>query len=151
MTFLVGATGAGKSTTLNYFASDDSNFKVKNDDMEITTKDFSVAEIGGQAATTFFPNLYIDKAMGAILDCAGEGDTRGLIIEIINAFIKSEIANQIESIRIIFVLPYASLGATAGYGAAFKLALDKNAEFMKDVNYFVKNVGFIVTGAPTKK
>jgi hypothetical protein len=89
MTFLVGSTGAGKSTTLNYFASGDSNFKVKNDDREITTKNNSVAEIGGQRATTFFPNLYIDPKLGAILDCAGEGDTRGLIIEIINAFIKS--------------------------------------------------------------
>jgi hypothetical protein len=42
------------------------------------------------------------------------------------------------------------LGATAGYGHSFKLALDKNAEFMKDVNYFVDNVGFIITGALTK-
>ncbi len=43
MTFLVGATGAGKSTTLNYLASSDNNLKIKNHDLELTTKDSSVA------------------------------------------------------------------------------------------------------------
>ncbi len=71
MTFLVGATGAGKSTTLNYLASSDHNLKIKNHDLELTTKDSSVAEIGGQTATTFFPNLWVDKNLGAFLDCAG--------------------------------------------------------------------------------
>lgn len=56
--FLVGATGAGKSTLINYIAFGDDNFIIKNDDEEITTVRKCIAEIGGKSATTLFPNVY---------------------------------------------------------------------------------------------
>jgi predicted GTPase len=92
---LVGATGAGKSTLLNYLASDDSNFVVFNEDGAIKTLKKSVAEIGGGvSATTLYPNMY-ECDLGVFLDCAGEGDTGGIIIEIINSIIKNEISKHV--------------------------------------------------------
>ena len=84
----MGATGAGKSTLLCYLDSGDDNFIVKNDDGEIITKNKSVAEIGGSQATTLIPNI-LRTNFGVLLDCPGDGDTGGAIIEIINSTIKA--------------------------------------------------------------
>lgn len=52
--------------------------------------------------------------------------------------------------KVILVTPYGALKGTAGYGHSFKMALDKNAQFMGDINYLKNNIGIIVTGAITK-
>ena len=75
----MGATGAGKSTLLNYIATGDDNFVVVDNNGSIKTYKKNVAEIGGESATTLYPNLY-ECEVGTFLDCAGEGDTGGILI-----------------------------------------------------------------------
>ena len=89
--------------------------------------------------------------LGVFLDCAGEGDTGGIIIEIINSIIKREISKHVEEIKVLFVAPYSSFKSSGAYGHTFKMALDKNSQFMGDINYLKNNIGFIITGALPKK
>ena len=84
-------------------------------------------EIGkGEGSTTLFPNLKT-TAFGNFLDCAGEGDTGGVLAEVINSIIKKKIAANVKQAKILFVSQQVSLGAGGGYGANFKQALDKNS------------------------
>ena len=147
--FLLGATGAGKSTLLNYLTLGDSGFVIlnKQHDIKLLNETNSIAEIGkGKGSTTLFPNI-ITLDFGNFLDCAGEGDTSGILAETINAIVKMKISAEVEQAKILFVSQQSSLGASGGYGTNFKQALDKNAQFFKNINYFKNSIGFVITKA----
>ena len=148
--FLLGATGAGKSTLLNYLMLEDAKFVLSEgseDDIQLSTEIDTGVEIGnGEGSTTLFPNLRLTP-FGNFLDCAGEGDTGGVLAEVINSIIKRKIASNVEQAKILFVSQQTSLGSGGGYGANFKQALDKNSQFLRDINYFKESMGLVITKA----
>jgi hypothetical protein len=149
--FLLGATGAGKSTLVNYLNYGDSNFVVADDQGTLKIKKDSIVEVGtGNGSTTLFPNVW-KSSLGTFLDCAGEGDTSGILAEIINSFVKMRIASNINNAKIVFVAKSSSLDHNGGYGKTFKDALDKNAQFLSNIDYFQNSTGLVITGAGVKK
>jgi len=149
--FLLGATGAGKSTLVNYLNYGDSNFIVADDEGMLQIKKESIVEVGtGNGSTTLFPNVW-KSSLGTFLDCAGEGDTSGILAEIVNSFVKMRIASNINNAKIVFVTKSSSLDHNGGYGKTFKDALDKNAQFLSNIDYFQNSTGLVVTGAGVKK
>jgi len=66
---------------------------------------------------------------------------------VINAIGKMKIASGVEQAKILFVCQQGSIEATGGYGLSFKLALDKNAQFMKDISHFQDSMGMVITKA----
>lgn len=148
--FLLGATGAGKSTLLNYLMLENAKFVLaenSEDDIQLSPEIQTGVEIGkGEGSTTLFPNLKTTP-FGNFLDCAGEGDTGGVLAEVINSIIKRKIAANVEQAKILFVSQQVSLGSGGGYGANFKQALDKNSQFLQDINYFKDSMGLVITKA----
>ncbi len=148
--FLLGATGAGKSTLLNYLMLKDAKFILaenSEDDIQLSPEIKTGIEIGnGEGSTTLFPNLKTTP-FGNFLDCAGEGDTGGILAEVINSIIKRKLASNVEQAKILFVSQQVSLGAGGAYGESFKQALDKNSQFLQDINYFKDSMGLVITKA----
>ena len=144
--FVIGATGAGKSTLVNYLNSPD-NIVASNVEGKLQVTDNSIAEIGdGSGSTTLYPNT-LTSPFGTFLDCPGEGDTRGIIAETFKSIIKSRISNSTKKVKILLVASYASLGSEGGYGTIFKNSLDKNAQFLRDIQYFKTSMAFVITSA----
>jgi energy-coupling factor transporter ATP-binding protein EcfA2 len=148
--FLLGATGAGKSTLLNYLMLEDAKFILaenSEDDIQLSSEIKTDVAIGnGEGSTTLFPNLKTTP-FGNFLDCAGEGDTGGILAEVINSIIKRKLASNVEQAKILFVSQQVSLGAGGAYGESFKQALDKNSQFLQDINYFKDSMGLVITKA----
>jgi len=145
---MVGSTGAGKSTLLNYVNSPENI--IVTGDSKLKAKP-SIAEIGsGKGSTTLFPNIWL-SSIGNFLDCAGEGDTGGVITEVINSVFKTKVAREINEIKILLIAPYASLDSEGGYGMSFKNTLDKNAQFLTNIDHFKSSIGVIISAAGVKK
>ena len=153
--FLVGATGAGKSTLLNYLQLDNDHFEISNDKGEIRLKNpqDGISLIGnGKSSTTLIPNAWkVDGIDGTFLDCAGEGDTAGVLAEIMSSMVKKKISVNADNIKIILVSKQNSLDSNGGYGAVFKDALDKNSQFFKGFDNLKDSLGLVVTGTSVKK
>jgi hypothetical protein len=108
-----------------------------------------VTTIGiGKGSTTLFPSLLqFSELTGAFLDCAGEGDTGGVIAKAINAKIKSVISSNVEEAKLLFVASQNCLGSQGSYGESFKKSLEANAHFLNDINYFKDSIAFVVSHA----
>jgi hypothetical protein len=99
-----------------------------------------------------FPTLIkFSELTGAFLDCAGEGDTGGVIAKAINSKIKSVIASNVEEAKLLFVASQTSLSSQGSYGESFKRSLEANAQFLNDINYFKDSIAFVVSHAARQK
>ncbi|EGC37968.1 hypothetical protein DICPUDRAFT_29471, partial [Dictyostelium purpureum] len=92
---LLGNTGAGKSTLLNYLMFDDSNFIIDTnsfdgDNIILSDKSLGVEIGAGTGSTTLVPNLKKTN-FGNFLDLAGDNDSGGILADILNSFIKSNL------------------------------------------------------------
>lgn len=149
-TFIVGPSGAGKSTLMNDLAKEKNLMIAENSSGGLMLKACdSVTNIGvGEGSTTLFPTAWSPTHLtGIFLDCAGEGDTGGVIARAINALIKSVIASNVEQAKLLFVTSQSSLGSEGSYGESFKKSLDANAQFLNDINYFKESIAFVVSHA----
>lgn len=86
-----------------------------------------------------------------MVDCAGEFDSGGILVEAINAKVKSVISKKCQNVKLLFVCSQSSLESSGAYGKNFKEALDKNSIFLNDINFFKNSIGFIVTHASRNK
>ncbi|KAL4472076.1 hypothetical protein ABPG72_001074 [Tetrahymena utriculariae] len=150
--FLVGPSGAGKSSMMNHLAGEDNLIIKQNLNGELMLEAVnSVTQIGvGKGSTTLFPTTWSHPNLtGSILDCAGEGDTGGVIVRAILSLIKSFLAKQIKQAKLLFVTSQASLGQQAGYGKVVKESLDTNSIFLNDINHFKNSFAFVISHAET--
>lgn len=151
--FLMGPTGAGKSTLTNYLAGKKLYYQLHNNMPGIfPAEGESVAFVGqGAGSTTLAPNMWRDDTGifgGAVfIDCAGECDTGGVVIDVINEKIKSTIAQNINRAKILLVTSQDSIGPAGSYGLSFKQGLEKSAQFLNDITHFQNSMGFVVTHA----
>jgi len=151
--FLIGPTGVGKSTLLNYIAGKDLFFKTYNDKPGIFPQDNErIAYVGqGEGSTTAVPNIWHantrDFQNVTFIDCAGDFDSSGIITEVINSKIKSIIAQNVKNAKILTVTSQDSISPSGSYGIIFKNGLEKSAQFLNDINYFQGSIGLIVSHA----
>ncbi len=151
--FVMGPTGAGKSTLINYLAGKELFFQLKNYKPGIFPKEENeIAYIGrGGGSTTLTPNIWhantSDFADVTFIDCAGDFDSSGTIVEIINSKIKTIIAQNVNNAKILIVSSQDSIGASGSYGVLFKEGLEKSAQFLNDITYFNESMAFVVSHA----
>lgn len=151
--FLIGPTGVGKSTLLNYITGKNLYFRTYNDKLGIFPMDGEgIAYVGqGEGSTTIVPNIFRvnigDFQDISFIDCAGDFDSSGVITEVINSRIKSIIAQNVKIAKILMVTSQDSLNTSGSYGIIFKNGLEKSAQFLNDINYFQDSIGLIVSHA----
>ncbi len=155
--FLMGPTGSGKSTLINYLADNDLYFKLFNNKPGIfPTNDKSIAFVGkGEGSTTLAPNIWVSDSNNfqntTFIDCAGEFDSSGIIVDVINEKIKSIIAQNVSHAKILIVSSQNSIGPAGSYGVLFKQGLEKSAQFLNDISYFEDSTAFVISHAGRNK
>jgi hypothetical protein len=129
--FVIGNTGAGKSTTVNYLCGCKMQFKMRKElglvgggkvcvvipKEEGGPKD-EIMQIGhSNQSQTFLPQIEHDEETGTVYcDCAGFLETRGAEINIGNAVNTRKAIALCASVRLIVLINYMSLKADRGKG-----------------------------------
>jgi energy-coupling factor transporter ATP-binding protein EcfA2 len=151
--FVMGPSGVGKSTLMNYIAGKDLFLKKHGNVLGIFPQnEDSIAYVGkGGGSTTLAPNIWSANTQHlqgtTFIDCAGDFDSSGTIIEIINSKIKLIIAQNARNAKVLIVTSQDSLGASGSYGKVFKEGLEKSAQFLSNISYFEDSIGLIVSHA----
>lgn len=108
---LIGDTGSGKSTLTNYLTG--AELKVIKSDkpggtpyIELAKENHDRPKIGHTTVSeTTVPNKFIDEANKLVYwDCAGFGDNKGLIQDIVNAFYLKRLFDNLAHIKIVLVV-----------------------------------------------
>jgi hypothetical protein len=146
---LMGPTGVGKSTLVNYIAGRKMIVR-ENPSGFALYPEHPITQVGqGNGSTTLLPNVWSADISGfeevSFVDCAGDFDTSGVVIETINAMIKQKIASRAQQVKIIIVGTQGSLTAEGAYGAVFKEGLAKSAQFLGNITDFQENIALVVS------
>ena len=115
---VLGNTGAGKSTFINYLAGCQlEEQRVADHVRALVVKDQSleVAPIGHGGSKTFMPHI-IEVAGRVYCDCPGFSDNRGAEINIANAVNMKQALSHAKSLRLVFLVDYRSLAVDRGHG-----------------------------------
>ena len=153
----LGATGAGKSTTINYLSdvklegvvdqNNPENFEVKvipNNNQTTAKigviKDESETKIPQLMDVTYNSNTY------TLVDLPGFYDTEGEAQQIINGILIKKILDSAKSLKFVFVAEKETI--TAAKGFLLKEQISKFKKLYKDENEIESQSLFIVTKCP---
>jgi hypothetical protein len=130
--FIIGNTGAGKSTFVNYLYGCKMESKKVRDLIGVNPADFilntivrvspdsekkEMMKIGhSNKSQTFMPEIAVDDQGFTYCDCPGFLDNRGAEINIANAVNIRNTLDSAESIKVIILINYKSIEADRGRG-----------------------------------
>jgi hypothetical protein len=164
-TFIVGTTGVGKSTLLNFLAG--KKLKVIKDEdsgitkLELENPDDAISAIGtgDGKSKTLFPIIYFDKTNDiTYVDCPGEDDSHGLAQQIINSYLKYTTFRDASKVRVLYLTSYNSINESNGanfvgpFKQLIESLIDFKAQDKEDLSQEVSNnFSLVVTRTPYKK
>jgi len=142
--FVIGNSGTGKSTLLNYLAGDDlvaekvdGRWIVKNN----TPSDVVIGH--GLESQTFFPGF--KKVSGTVYcDMPGFGDTRGTGKEIAKAIFMKSISDYVDEVKILVVIAYSDIDARAKGLRSLVKSLSSFIHHLNDLNNGIANNGIAI-------
>jgi GTP-binding protein EngB required for normal cell division len=145
---VLGNTGAGKSTFLQWIAGDDS--KLISVEVGVPgSGEFIIIDDGTRIGNstlnsmTLFPEL-IEKEGTSFYDCPGFSDTRSSSHEIAITYFVKKVCDDAKRVKMVFVVNYSSVRKGVDR-QDFNKFLTHIAEFIKDIKKFGQSVALLVT------
>jgi len=161
LVLIVGTTGVGKSTLVNYLNDialvckpDGSKYKLSLADQNNRLP--GGFDIGDNAfeSKTLYPGVYSPSSETySYIDCPGFGDSRGLMIDIANLFFREDITMGADRLKFILTVSNDDL-TSSGRGYNFLKSLQSLSAFVGAINSgnnidLLKNsIGMVVTQVP---
>lgn len=153
---VLGTTGAGKSTLVNYLNKINLNSvrTAGGYNLEVLGNESSAHSIGTNNARseTSYPLLCNIKDKDyTFADCPGFGDSNGADVDIVNLFFRKLITKDVEEIKILLVCSFLDLIGNSGRGANFINSVKDLIKFLgafedSDVlQKLSKSIGIVVT------
>lgn len=175
---VLGNTGSGKSTFIQWIAGDDSklfstkvksyvdfndasggenyedNYNNGSDQIDPDDADYIIEDgnrIGSSIISkTIFPELVIDNATdSAYYDCPGFSDTRSISFDIASSYFIKKLTDHAENLKLIFTINYSSV-TQGGDRLDFIRLLRHLSEFVLKIDKFKKSIAMVVTKVDKK-
>lgn len=146
---LLGYTGAGKTTIINYLSG--LNGKIKKHGLNEAIIDFTnvkdalpVSNVGSYSSCTFFPQIKIGDSK-LFLDCPGSKDNRGFFVNVCNGLTVKNMVSNLNTVKLCLVTEYEALQLAKG-----KWFLKSIRENILDIvrEGYENNVSLIVNKVP---
>ncbi len=149
---VIGSTGAGKSTFINYFSGREMVLDSSQMEDAVVCKN-PLATIGhGSKACTDRPTLYQEPNSSLILsDCPGFFDNRGVDVEVANAIGIQSMAKNSKRVKgIILIIEKSSL--IAGRGKGLEESLAQTLEFLgSDLSNHLDSILVLISKVPHER
>lgn len=141
ITVILGNTGAGKSTMINFLAKTPMCVDTKGKLVPETGKERVKVRAGGQACTKF-PEVVANTDIGYLCDLPGFQDTEGVVDDLLNAAFIRSVLTTARSVKALILTTEDELLATRG--DAFKklsrfMQMFKSQEFRNTSCYLLVN------------
>ncbi|XP_018020421.2 uncharacterized protein LOC108676795, partial [Hyalella azteca] len=148
ITLILGNTGAGKSTFVQWIAGDNNKLIAK--EVWAGTGQYLIEDgnrIGNSTlkSKTIFPELVVHSVTDtAFYDCPGFSDTRSSSMEIAITYFIKKVADYAERVKLIFVVNHSSV--EKGVDRQDFLKLIRHAtDFIQDIDRYRRSIAIMVT------
>lgn len=152
--FVVGNTGAGKSTLVHYVASDYSRIfaeKPTRRGQPLIIRDeldpVKEEQTSSTQSRTLIPEMITDEEKHIWVDCPGFGDTRNSTVEIATTFLIKKVIESAANFKLVLVVNYNSL-IISGSRDDFDNLLTRTTQLIPNVTYFANSVTLVVSKVP---
>lgn len=149
---VLGISGSGKSSFLQWIAGDDNKLISKQEGIAEYTIDDGNRRIGGSStqSKTLYPELVIDEATNsAFYDCPGFKDTRDTSHDIAATYFIKKLTDHAEKVKIVLVVDKHHV-TTGADRHGFMELLEHVTKFLIDVNKFKGSIALIVSKVDNK-
>lgn len=147
ITVVLGTTGGGKSTLINYLVGSKIHVRWDQDQqeaiLEIPKPIMKVCH--GLDSCTFAPEFYEDKTQNLVyLDCPGFLDSKGVVHEILNALSIQKAIKCASKVNFIVTVTEAAISTRVGI-TELKSTIDSLESFAKDFEKFQDSILLVIT------
>jgi ABC-type Fe3+/spermidine/putrescine transport system ATPase subunit len=148
VTLLLGTTGSGKSTFMQWIAGDNNKLKsveVGTDSSKFLIEDGNRRISSTTKSKTLFPELVIDnKTNSAFYDCPGFSDTRSTSHDIASTFFIKKLTDFASSIKVILVVGHSNVEKGVNKGNFLELVRHITS-LMTDIEKFKDSIAIMMT------
>ena len=137
LTLILGNTGAGKTTFLQWIAGDNSKLIATEKSPGVfNIEDGNRISTANLKSKTLFPELVVySRTNSAFYDCPGFMDTRGTSHDIAVTYFIKKVADHAKWLKLIFIVSYSSL-EEGGSRDDFKNLLRHGTNLVKNIDKY---------------